>query len=479
MSTEKPAVITKVACISDPETQLIIKPDSIDWNQASQFCATKAKEGESVTSTSNSWVAFPWVLAVAVETVLKSWSATKHDTRDIQVPGSDGRNRQCTWGIFAIAGLGTLGLDFHVNKKLRRPEIRATVTHPQKFAERAKELIDAIDAEVQKSVWLKGLALQLEVAENGDVDFFAPPRQVEIPNISEDDIILPDHLSRGIAARILFPLRNPNACRLAGVSVRRGSLLAGRPGTGKTMTARLATRVAVDNDWGVLYIPDSRALEQALNVAQAMAPCLVICEDIDRQLGGERDATTDRILNALDGLDRSKPVMLICTSNAPEMLPAPLLRAGRLDSILIFTPPDNAAARKLLLRHLEGMGPHWIENHECEGLLPSQIKEVAESAILYALAAGKTEVSREEVVACARMVRAQQDILERAENKPPVYPRIQLEMVSGEKQESASDRLTSVSQRIAEAGQDPLDGNGRLAGLPPVIEEVLESLNQD
>ncbi len=422
----------KVIMVSDPETQQIVKPHDIGWDDAASYCTKKFNEGKTVTTTTRTWVSFPWVLAVALENVLKNWSATEKSTTRIQVPDPKGITRECVWGAFEIAGLGLLQTSAEYNGQLRRPEVSITVQHMQMFKPRAKELVEAIDREVKSATWIRGMALQLQVDEAGDVEMMAAPTIVEVPAITEYDVVLPSHLKAEISAGVLFPLRFPEKCKAAGLSVRRGALFAGRPGTGKTMSARLATRVAVDSGWGVLYIPDSRALEQTLNIAAALAPCLVICEDIDRQLGKERDASTDRILNALDGLDRSKPVMLICTSNHAETLPPALLRAGRLDLILLFETPDESAARTLVLRYLGEYAPDWIEDTGCVGLLPASIREVAQRAILHALKDDSHEVSEDAVRACAQAVRAQQALLEQAENpKQRETPKLEVTLKNG------------------------------------------------
>lgn len=458
----QPVNRSKIIMVSDPDTQVISKPDDISWKDAADYCVKKENEGKTPTASTRTWVAFPWVLGVAVEHVLRAWSSTEADVKRLNVPMNNGRLREVVWGTFEIAGLGTLAMGAGYNQQLRRPEVSVRINHETRHKTRALELIAAIDEQMSRSEWMRGLALQLAVDSNGNVDMFATPQAVSVPDMTEDEVVLPTHLSAEIAAGILFPLRRPDECRKAGVSVRRGALLAGRPGTGKTMTARLATRVAIDSGWGVLYIPDSRALEQTLAIAAALAPCLVVCEDIDRQLGKERDASTDRILNALDGLDRSKPVMLICTSNAAETLPPALLRAGRLDLILIFETPDDHAARVLLRRYLGEYAPSMIREHGCSGLLPASIKEVAQRAKLHALRLGDPFVSEDAILACARAVRAQQVLLEKAE-APKVMPTPKLDVTlrNGQQEATPAENISAASRALEGArGAPALPGVG-------------------
>jgi SpoVK/Ycf46/Vps4 family AAA+-type ATPase len=192
------------------------------------------------------------------------------------------------------------------------------------------------------------------------------------------------------------------------------------------MTSRTVARLALDRGWSVFYLPDARGLETTLRLAQANGPAVLIAEDIDRYLGGERDARVDRILNALDGLDRSAQVVFVATSNAPDTLPAALLRPGRLDSCLIFGAPDAEAAATLIRRALGERAPADMSGvgEAAEGLLPASLREIASRSVLHAVARGSEDgkVSADDLIGCARSVRIQQLALEASEHRRPAIP---------------------------------------------------------
>jgi ATP-dependent 26S proteasome regulatory subunit len=185
-------------------------------------------------------------------------------------------------------------------------------------------------------------------------------------------------------------------------------------------------------------------------VAANFSPAVLVCEDIDRSMSKERDALMDRVLNALDGLDRSAEVLFIATTNDDSQLPAALLRPGRLDSFITFGPPDGAAALKLVRQYLgssgrvverAGVQDKTILEMELEGLLPASLREVASRSILHAIQDGHEHPEIQNVINAAKSVWLQQKRLEVAERPNDNTPVVRIL----HSRDSESDRLNAAN----------------------------------
>ena len=138
--------------------------------------------------------------------------------------------------------------------------------------------------------------------------------------------------------------------------MKRGVLLGGKYGTGKTLAATVAARLAQDNGITYVYTPRADELGDAIAFAkQYQSPaCVVFCEDIDRQVTGQRTVAMDDILNILDGVDtKTDNIITVLTTNHLDNVNQAMLRPGRLDAIINVETPDAYTAERLV-RHYGG-----------------------------------------------------------------------------------------------------------------------------
>lgn len=444
------------------ETPRILVPENLSFGEAATYCTKKAQEEEAIAPVVRAFRCLPWAGAYATERVLDSeFSAVGVKTTEILVPAAGGRQRKIRWGTWEVAGLGTVeqGVNFGTDSI----EYIVVVKCKRKDAPRAEALHDRIEAEIEKRELYSGCAVMLEPNNEGKLYLERPPKVVDLEKINPSDVVLEDSLSASVRAELFMPITHSERVARAGVPIRRGVLLAGRPGTGKTMSARVAARLAIDKGWTAFYLPDARAVEGALRIAAAHQPAVLICEDLDRQLGGERNAETDRILNALDGLDRSAKVIFIATTNDPDSLPAPLLRPGRMDTLLFFGLPDAQAALRLLNKYLGDrrlLDPADGERAAtaCAGLLPASIREVASRSILHAMNRNATDsftINADDVVEAAISVHQQQRKLEDAEKVKAHLPAMRVFTHSNATQEEMV--AAAIAMRGMDAKADSID----------------------
>ena len=169
-------------------------------------------------------------------------------------------------------------------------------------------------------------------------------------------------------------LRNPERYTRLGATVPKGVLLSGPPGTGKTLLAR-----AVAGEAGVPFfsISASEFIEAIVGVgasrvrdmfveAKAAAPAIIFIDELDAigrsrgssaTIGGhdEREQTLNQILTEMDGFSGTEGVIVISSTNRPEVLDQALLRPGRFDRRVTVNPPDQTGRRLILEVHTRGV----------------------------------------------------------------------------------------------------------------------------
>src|SRR5688572_28827258 len=172
-------------------------------------------------------------------------------------------------------------------------------------------------------------------------------------------------------AEVVDFLKNPDRYRKLGARIPRGVLLAGAPGTGKTLLAR-----AVAGEAGVPFFSASASefieaivgigasrVRDLFNQAKEAAPAIVFIDELDaigRSRGGpggglgghdEREQTLNQILTEMDGFDSDANVIVLAATNRPEILDQALLRPGRFDRRVTVSPPDKDGRRQILEVH--------------------------------------------------------------------------------------------------------------------------------
>ena len=186
--------------------------------------------------------------------------------------------------------------------------------------------------------------------------------------ITFDDVAGVDEEKHELQEVVDF-LRNPKKFTDMGAKIPHGILLAGAPGTGKTL---LAKAVAGEADVQFLSISGSDFMEMYVGVgasrvrdlfdqAKKIAPAIIFIDEIDAVgrkrgtgLGGghdEREQTLNQLLVEMDGFARTEGVIVLAATNRPDILDPALLRPGRFDRQIYVNSPDAKGREEILKVH--------------------------------------------------------------------------------------------------------------------------------
>ena len=195
------------------------------------------------------------------------------------------------------------------------------------------------------------------------------------PNVTFDDVAGAEESKEELQEVVEF-LQFPERFESLGAHVPRGVLLVGPPGTGKTLLAR-----AVAGEAAVPFfsISGSEFVEMFVGVgasrvrdlfdqAKRNTPCIVFIDEIDAVgrhrgagLGGghdEREQTLNQILVEMDGFETGSNVIVLASTNRPDILDPALLRPGRFDRRVTLDNPDVKGREAILKVHVQGKPLH-------------------------------------------------------------------------------------------------------------------------
>ncbi|MCY4732592.1 AAA family ATPase [Natronomonas gomsonensis] len=193
---------------------------------------------------------------------------------------------------------------------------------------------------------------------------------VEVPDVTWADVGGLDGTIDRLRETVQWPLEHPEAFERVSLRPAKGILLYGPPGTGKTLLAKVVANEAASNFISVKgpelldkYVGESeKGVREIFEKAKTNAPTVVFFDEIDA-IAGERggvsgdsgvsERVVSQLLTEMDGLEELEDVVVIATTNRPDLVDDALLRPGRFDRHIRVGVPDADARRQILDVHTD------------------------------------------------------------------------------------------------------------------------------
>jgi transitional endoplasmic reticulum ATPase len=309
----------------------------------------------------------------------------------IGVEVSPGTTLQVPWGRVTIPNVsGWLGTGF-VPKGENRVIFLINGQVKRKNLEDVRELARLTREMVRQDSIYRGKAIQVQFPKpDSDFDVTACPKFLDLKGIREEELVFPDKIMEQVQTSLFNVIEHTDLCRKHQIPLKRGILLEGPYGTGKTLTAHVAAKKCEENQWTFIYLKDVDQLAQAVAFAQMYQPAMIFSEDIDQALNGERDSDMNQILNIVDGIDsKGTEIVIVLTTNYVERIDPAMLRPGRLDAVIPVRHPDASAAQRLIRLYGRGRIAEGEDltsvGERLAGKTPAVLREVVERSKLAAV----------------------------------------------------------------------------------------------
>lgn len=316
----------------------------------------------------------------------------------IDVPlDSEGTSVKVPWGRIILPGISKD--DGYLQAGIDYDRGRPVFVLTGKMLKKHKKVVDDLATEMRRVLHEESIykSKAIRVSEftvdpkemDGNPTHFAPTF-INVSGLTMQNVILNADVEKQITDYVLTPLRYPASAAKVGVPRKRGVLLHGTFGVGKSLTSRVIAHEATTRGWTFIYIDKAEHLTAAYRMAMDYQPAVLFVEDVDKVASGERDASMDEVLNILDGIETKRAeVMTVFTTNELHSIHRAFERPGRIDVIIEITEPDALAAARLVRLYAGEMIPEDTDLTEVgealKGSVPALIEEAVNRAKLSGL----------------------------------------------------------------------------------------------
>jgi transitional endoplasmic reticulum ATPase len=264
---------------------------------------------------------------------------------------------------------------------------------------------------------------------------------VEVPDVTWEDVGGLEGTKERLRETIQWPLEYPEVYDAMDMQSAKGVMLYGPPGTGKTLLAKAVANESESNFISVKgpellnkYVGESeKGVREIFKKARENAPTVVFFDEIDsiatergRNTGdsGVSERVVSQLLTELDGLETLEDVVVIATSNRPDLIDSALLRPGRLDRHVHVPVPDEDARRAIFEVHTQHKPLADDVDLDrlaakTEGYVGADVEAVCREAAMAASREFIHSVSREEIEDSIGNVRITMDHFEDALDEVP------------------------------------------------------------
>lgn len=309
----------------------------------------QVEELEEDTTFTRSFQYRPWDGAVAVTDLFtQKFGMSPRSIKSFfnvpemrSIPVGPGRNdiRQVMWGKVAIPlfdGIMRLGSEGDAAVGFK---FRVQISTKKKNKDRVETLFMLIQKQLDESSIYRG-----KVIDGSDI-----PNFLDTSKINPDELVFNDTTERQIMANLIVPVKHPEIHDIMRLGRKRVTLASGGYGVGKTETIKMVSKVCDDVGRTCIVVSpkEKNDVISSINMAAMYQPSTVLIEDIDT-LSDEPLAVSE-ILDVFGGYaSAGMDMTMLLTTNHPKKINQGLLRAGRIDTHILYTNLDREPAERLI-----------------------------------------------------------------------------------------------------------------------------------
>lgn len=394
-----------------------------------------------------------------------------------------GKIVQVPWGRLQLNGIdGYLEAGVHLNKREKTCCFTLNGEVRRKSEEKVKELVADLKVYIRDNSIFRGKAFQIEFPDKDDrfqIDPSYLPRLLNVSNVNEEELTFDDEIREMVEDTVFSLVEHTETARRLQIPRKRGILLEGPFGTGKTLTAFVLAKKATANGWTYIYVKRAADIDRAVGMARQYQPCVVFCEDVDTAATVNRTEDVNSILNTMDGIDsKDGEVMVVVTTNVVSSITKAMLRPGRIDTVIPIRPPGARAAQKLLRIYGRGLIDEEVTldkvGEELNGRIPAFIRETVEraklSAIRHVMAGERLVLTERDLLTAARSMKYQIELLEETPRKVYDDPQVEAADVLGQHVATA---IRGAAASVISAARPEKAMNGASSHHTPSITDGL------
>jgi AAA+ superfamily predicted ATPase len=183
---------------------------------------------------------------------------------------------------------------------------------------------------------------------------------IDIPKLTQEDVVVPGIVWKEIDLAVSAVTKHAPTLDRLGLGCRRGVLLAGPPGTGKSAASNVVANELNRIGFTVVYVAAKAGaylLSEATEAGIKLGPLVLILEDIDLYIRDRKtteDGALSELLQAMD-LNPEARVLTVASTNHIAGMDAASIRSGRFDSVLELGYPSKPDAARILRALLSGV----------------------------------------------------------------------------------------------------------------------------
>lgn len=264
---------------------------------------------------------------------------------------------------------------------------------------------------------------------------------IETPDVNWEDVGGLDEAKQELIEAVEWPLLYQDMFKHMDAEVPKGILLHGPPGTGKTLLARAVASESEANFISVKgpeffskWVGESeKAVRETFRKARQAAPTIIFFDEIDSlapRRGGSTDSNVServisQLLTELDGLEPLHDVVVLASTNRPDIIDPALLRPGRFDRQIAIEMPDDKTRMEIFKVHTrkkplaDDIDLHKIVK-KTEGMSGAEIASICNEAVMLAIReylAGGGDMEEEKVKKTVIEQRHLEDALKKVKDK--------------------------------------------------------------